>query len=113
MLLPIFHGYDSFFGISYFRRLRIGLQYLSLFLGRLHPRVQSSRESVRVATHPLKSVYIYLPTAAPKPSNTIFTLVTVGFFIMHDLIMHKRSGDRSAVPLPLTEIPNVKTLDLQ
>ncbi|KAJ7884751.1 hypothetical protein B0H14DRAFT_3128303 [Mycena olivaceomarginata] len=45
-----------------------------LFLGRLHPRVQSSGESVRVATHPLKSVYIYLPTAAPKPSNTIIYL---------------------------------------
>ncbi|KAJ7802105.1 hypothetical protein B0H14DRAFT_2893480 [Mycena olivaceomarginata] len=48
--------------------------YLSLFLGRLHPRVQSSGESVRVATHPLKSVYIYLPTTAPKPSNTIIYL---------------------------------------
>ncbi|KAJ7865447.1 hypothetical protein B0H14DRAFT_2734245 [Mycena olivaceomarginata] len=55
-------------------RTRPYVYYLSLFLGRLHPRVQSSGESVRVATHPLKSVYIYLPTAAPKPSNTIIYL---------------------------------------
>jgi hypothetical protein len=79
----------SCFGITQFGLSSIGLFSIPFaFLCRLHPWVQSSGESVRVATHPLEDCLLILAFGGAESLNTIIYLSLPTFTLT--IVPHSR-----------------------